>query len=457
MRCSSVSEELNSYARKIALTLLLEGLRAVEPRRLVRESLKLGAGKLQAEGEGVDVSEGVYLVAIGKAAGRMAEAAEEVLGNLVRGGVVAVPRGSRLPSLRRARAVEASHPYPDEGSVEAGRLALEAAEAARSASCPLLVLLSGGGSALAEVPVQGVSLGELREVTELLLRCGAPIDEVNAVRKHLSLLKGGQLAAAAYPSPVLTLALSDVVGDRLDVIASGPTVPDPSTYEEALQVLQQYGLKGKVSKSVVEHLERGLRGEVPETPKPGDNRLSTARARVIGSNVVALQAMAEYARQLGLNALVLTSRVRGEAREAAKALSAIALEVKQSSLPVAPPVALLCGGETTVTVRGKGRGGRCQEFALSAALQIEGEVGIAVAAVGSDGVDGPTDVAGAVVDGETAERARRARLDPLKFLEDNDSYKFFKAVGGHVRTGYTGTNVNDFYIAVVVEEIELYD
>ncbi|MEM3944076.1 MAG: glycerate kinase [Thermofilaceae archaeon] len=409
--------------------LVLEGLRAVDPANLFMERVSLAQGKLRVDGLEVNVSNGAYLVALGKAGGYMAEALEKILGDAVRGGVATMLRGASSPALRRVSLVVAGHPYPDEGSIEAGKLALKTAEKAKAEGVPLVVLLSGGGSAMAEVPAPGVKLEDLRRLTEQLLKCGATIDEVNTVRKHLSLLKGGRLAAAASPSPVVTLAISDVIGDRLDVIASGPTVPDPTTYDDALNVLKRYNLMSQVPPSIVEALMKGHKGEIPETPKPGERLNSVALAA--GS------------------ALILTSMLQGEAREAAKALTAVVLEVKRSGLPVKPPAAVICGGETTVTVRGSGKGGRNQEFALSAALRIAGEEGVAVAAVGSDGIDGPTDVAGAVVDGRTIKRARELGLDPIHYLENNDSYTFFKLVGGHVVTGPTRTNVNDFYIGVV--------
>ncbi|MEM0266984.1 MAG: glycerate kinase [Thermofilaceae archaeon] len=439
--------ELCDYARKLALVLVLEGLRAVDPANLFMERVSLAQGKLRVDGLEVNVSNGAYLVALGKAGGYMAEALEKILGDAVRGGVATMLRGASSPALRRVSLVVAGHPYPDEGSIEAGKLALKTAEKAKAEGVPLVVLLSGGGSAMAEVPAPGVKLEDLRRLTEQLLKCGATIDEVNTVRKHLSLLKGGRLAAAASPSPVVTLAISDVIGDRLDVIASGPTVPDPTTYDDALNVLKRYNLMSQVPPSIVEALMKGHKGEIPETPKPGE--LPNSVALVVGSNMTALKAMKRHAESMGLNALILTSMLQGEAREAAKALTAVVLEVKRSGLPVKPPAAVICGGETTVTVRGSGKGGRNQEFALSAALRIAGEEGVAVAAVGSDGIDGPTDVAGAVVDGRTIKRARELGLDPIHYLENNDSYTFFKLVGGHVVTGPTRTNVNDFYIGVV--------
>ncbi|MCS7105168.1 MAG: glycerate kinase [Thermofilaceae archaeon] len=445
-------EELTEYSRKIALTLLLEGLRAADPRNLLRNKLFVRGTKLEVNGEEFDLSRGVYVVALGKAAPYMAEELENILGTTIKGGVATIPRGGFTPSFKIFKAVEAGHPYPDGGSLKAGKLALELAERAKQEGCPLIVLISGGGSSLAEVPVHGISLDEIQSVTTLLLKSGATINEINTIRKHISLLKGGRLAATAYPAPVIALVLSDVIDDRLDTIASGPTVPDPTTYSDALEVLERYNLLDKVPNALVQFLTRGLKGEEPETPKQGDVRLSNTFTTLLGNNLVALKVMESYARELGLNATILTSRLQGEAREVAKVLASIALEVRLNSLPLKPPAALICGGETTVTVRGKGRGGRNQEFALSAALMIEGTDGVSIAAMGSDGIDGITDVAGAVVDGSTITKARKAGLDPLRFLNENNSYEFFKAVGGHIRTGPTGTNVNDFYIAVVVTE-----
>lgn len=452
MNIGLVSDQ-DELARKIAMTLLLEGLRAVDSKRLVLEKVKLVECSLIVDNNyTVNVKDGFYVIAIGKAASRMAEAIEELAGNLVKSGVATLPRGAPKTELTRIQQIEAGHPSPDEGSVKAGMLALELARKAKEEGKPLLILISGGGSALMELPVSGLSLGDLSTVTDLLLKSGATITEVNTVRKHLSLLKGGQLAAAANPSPVLSLVISDVVGDRLDVIASGPTVPDPTTFTDALMVLERYGILDKVPPRIRELIENGVRGKLRETPKPGDPRFEQVHNVLIGSNLIALRAMDVYAKRMGLNSLILTSMLQGEAKEAAKVLTAVALEAKRSSTPIPPPAVILCGGETTVTVKGGGRGGRNQEFALSAAVQIAGEKGIAVAAMGSDGVDGPTEAAGAVVDGRTVERAVKLGLRPTNFLDYNNSYEFFKSVGGHIITGPTGTNVNDFYLAVVITE-----
>ncbi|MEM1508949.1 MAG: glycerate kinase [Thermofilaceae archaeon] len=443
----------DELARKIAMTLLLEGLRAVDSRRLVLEKVKLVECSLMVDNSyAVNVKEGFYVIALGKAASRMAEAIEELAGNLVKSGVATLPRGAPKTKLTRIEQIEAGHPSPDEGSIKAGMLALELARKAKEERRPLLILISGGGSALMELPVPGLSLEDLSTVTNLLLKSGATIAEVNTVRKHLSLLKGGQLAAAANPSPVLSLIISDVVGDRLDVIASGPTVPDSTTFIDARMVLERYEILDKVPPRIRELIENGISGKLRETPKPGDPCFEQVYNVLIGSNLIALRAMDIYAKRMGLNSLILTSMLQGEAKEAAKFLTAVALEVKRSSTPIPSPAVILCGGETTVIVKGEGKGGRNQEFALSAAVQIAGERGVAIAAMGSDGIDGPTEVAGAVVDGRTAERAAKLGLRPTNFLDNNNSYEFFKSVGGHIITGPTGTNVNDFYLAVIISE-----
>ncbi|RLE70120.1 MAG: glycerate kinase, partial [Thermoprotei archaeon] len=337
---------LNEYARKMALTLLLEGLRAVDPYSLVMEKVEVEGGLLKVYGHELDVGRGVYVVALGKAAGAMVRAVEELLGDLVREGVAAVPRKvAEKLSLKRVRVVAAGHPYPDEGSLEAGRSALKLAEKASREGAPLLVLISGGGSALMEFPAKGLGLEDLRRLTNSLLKAGATIDEVNAVRKHLSAVKGGRLAAAASPSPVLSLIISDVVGDRLDVIASGPTTPDPTTYADAVEVLKRYGLYEESPESVRRVLEEGVRGERPETPKPGDPRLENVVNAILGNNMTGLLAMEKHARKLGLNSLILSSMIEGEAREAAKVIAAIALEVRRSGIPVKPPAAIIAGGE----------------------------------------------------------------------------------------------------------------
>jgi glycerate-2-kinase len=313
----------------------------------------------------------------------------------------------------------------------------------------VLCLLSGGGSALITLPAEGISLEELREMTQLLLRSGAAIQEVNAVRKHLSRVKGGQLAKAAYPARVITLLVSDVVGDRLDTIASGPTYPDSTTFSDALAVIERYGLTGKAPKNVLERLKLGAKGKLSETPKPGEKYFQNTLHEIVASNADAVKAAAEVGKSHGLNVSILTTTMQGEAREVGSYLAATAKDVVETSkLP--RPALLISGGETTVTVKGEGVGGRNQELVLSAAIGISGLKSVTIASFSTDGIDGPTDAAGAIADGFTLERAERLKLDPATYLGRNDSYSFFKELGDLLVTGPTGTNVMDVACVLLI-------
>jgi hydroxypyruvate reductase len=336
--------------------------------------------------------------------------------------------------------IEAGHPVPDRrGQAASGRLLELAARAGPNAL--VLFLVSGGGSALAPAPAPPVTLEEKQAVTRLLLAAGAPIGELNAVRKHLSLLKGGLLARAAAPATVVTLALSDVIGDPLDVIASGPTAPDPTTFGDALDVLRRRGLTKRVPPSVSARLRAGARGEVAETPKPGEAVFQRVTNMVLGNNRLVTAAAVAAAERLGYRARLLTRELQGEAREVARDLVAQARRL-------APPACLVAGGETTVTVRGRGRGGRCQEFALAAALELTPADGLTVLAAGTDGTDGPTDAAGGLVDAGTAERGARAGADARAALADNDAHGFLARSGDLVVSGPTNTNLLDLYIVL---------
>jgi hydroxypyruvate reductase len=389
----------------------------------------------------------VLVVGAGKASGAMAAAVEEIWGDRIVDGLVAVKDGYVAPT-RRVRLVEAGHPVPDRRGAEAARDIRVLVEAA-GADDLVLVLVSGGGSALTPAPPPPITLADKQEMTRLLLAAGATINQLNAVRKHCSLLKGGQLARAAVPARVEALLLSDVVGDPLDVIASGPTTADPSTFADALGILDGFGLRGVAPRSVVLRLEQGARGEIPETPKPGDPAFARVRNTVIGNNALVVDAAAAKARALGFTPHVLTRALQGEAREAAKGLVAIGRSIQEGKGPVAPPACVIAGGETTVTVRGRGKGGRCQEFALAAALDMEGITGAVVLAAGTDGTDGPTDAAGAIVDGASAARARAQGVDPAARLADNDAHPVLQASGDLVITGPTNTNLLDLYLVLV--------
>lgn len=368
------------------------------------------------------------------------------------GGAVATPHGTgtRISGLE---VLEAGHPTPDEGSLRAGEALLEWARSAGEADV-VIVLVSGGGSALAEKPLDGLTLDDLKEATRLLLLSGASIHEINTVRKHLSAIKGGRLAAEAYPARVVGLYASDVPGDRLDSIASGPTVADPTTYRDAINVMRLYGIYSKAPPRVVRALERGSQGELPETPKPGDERLSTTSNHLVATNMKLLLSIKSRLAERGYNSLVLTSRLEGESREAGRVVASITLESMERGVPVEPPGALIMGGETTVRVRGKGRGGRNTELALSWALAMR-YWGVAdeaaILAMDTDGIDGSCSAAGAVMTPIDIDRARSQGLDPSKALDDNDSCGLLEKIGGLVVTGPTGSNLNSV-VVVIFEE-----
>ena len=389
----------------------------------------------------------LIVLGAGKASGAMAAAVEESLGERVTEGVVAVKDGY-VADTRRIRLLEAGHPVPDERGARAAREILALAVGARADDL-VLVLVSGGGSALTPAPAPPITLADKQVVTRLLLAAGATIDELNAVRKHVSLLKGGQLARAASPARVRALMLSDVIGDPLDVIASGPTAPDSSTFAEALAVIERFGIRERAPASVIDRLERGARGEIAETPKPEDPLFGRITNVVIGNNALVVDAAAARARELGWAPLVLTRALAGEARELGRHWVQLARDIKAGRGPVAAPTCVIASGETTVTVRGRGRGGRCQEFALAAAIEMEGMDGVVMLAAGTDGSDGPTTAAGAVANGRTARRARELGADPRARLEDNDSHAVFACLGDLVVTGPTNTNLLDLYLLLV--------
>jgi hydroxypyruvate reductase len=377
----------------------------------------------------------------------MAQAVEEILGDRIGGGIVIVKYGYVAP-LRRIRLVEAGHPTPDENGWRATKELVDLVERLDRRDLVFLVL-SGGGSALLPMPVMGISLEEKMLATNLLLKSGVPIQEMNAVRKHLSQVKGGQLARLVHPAVLVSLILSDVVGDPLDVIASGPTVGDPSTFEHCVEILNRYELWQDLPTSVRLHLQKGVEGRVPETPKPDDPVFARTHSILVGTNLQALEASATAAQELGYSSLVLSSMIEGDTGEAAHFHTALAREIVRSGHPLSRPACLISGGETTVVVRGKGKGGRNQEFALVAAMDLDGAEGVCLLCGGTDGTDGPTDAAGAVVDGATVARALAKGLDPREFLVRNDSYHFFERLGDLVMTGPTNTNVMDLRVVLV--------
>ncbi|MGC9359927.1 MAG: glycerate kinase type-2 family protein [Anaerolineae bacterium] len=429
---------------KGALDVIMQtALDAVDPAEAVRRCLRLVGDQLVVGSKSFALSRLGRLVVVGagKAGAPMVRAVEEIVGDRIDDGLVIVKAGHALPTERVAL-VEAGHPIPDRRGLDGARC-IEGLISGLDVDDLVLCLISGGGSALATYPMEGITLADLQSTTDALLHVGATINEVNAVRKHLERLKGGGLARLAFPAQVASLILSDVVGDPLDVIASGPTVPDTTTYADAWAVLERYELEETVPASVRRTLQAGMAGNLAETLKPGDPASGKVHHVVVGSNALAADAAARAAEQQGFHVLVLTTFLQGEAREVARVLASFAKELAQRGGPLKRPACLILGGETTVTVRGSGKGGRNQEMALAAAVAVAGVPNVLIACLATDGTDGPTDAAGAIVDGDTAAQAHRAGLDPLAYLAANDAYRFLDALDLLLRTGPTRTNVND--------------
>ena len=430
-------------------------LAAVDPVQTVRDSLSLDGEVLRAGDRTYRLRDfrKVFLAGAGKAAVPMAAAVEQILGGRLSRGLVVVKYGHG-GVLDKTRVLEAGHPEPDENGVAAASRILEFLDRNLTPRDLLLVLLSGGGSALTPCPVPGITLSDKQAATSVLLNSGATIHEINAIRKHLSRFKGGRLLRHTHGAQVVSLLLSDVVGDDLSSIASGPTAPDPTRFEDCLGILSQYGIRTAVPDPVLRVLEDGAAGglDAPgETPKEDDPAFEKVQNRVVGSNILALKAAAAEARRLGFAPLILSSSIYGNTEDVAKVHVGIAREVLRSSLPVAPPCCIISGGETTVRVTGSGKGGRNQEFALWCAREMEswGDEPVLIASIGSDGNDGPTDAAGAWATPETAPRSRSLGLDPESYLDDNDSYHFFDKLGDLIVTGPTQTNVMDLRFILV--------
>ena len=433
----------NLAARRRYLEIMQAALDAVDPYAAVQAHLRVADGTLWA-GERAFVLNKlrrIVVIGAGKAGSPMARAIEDVLGDAITAGLVVVKQGHGAPTAR-IEIVEASHPIPDEAGVAAGARVLDLAASA-GADDLVLALISGGGSALLEAPA-GISLADLQAMTDALLACGATINEINCLRKHMSRVKGGQLARAASPAALVTLVLSDVVGSPLDVIASGPTVPDSSTWADAWAVVEKYALAEALPAAVMARLRAGVRGEVPDTPKAGDPIFDRATTQIVGDNRVAALAACRRAQELGYHALLLTTYVEGEAREVAKLTVALAREVVASGQPAPAPACLILGGETTVTLgNAPGMGGRNQELALAAALGVAGSERITIASLATDGSDGPTDSAGGLVDGATVRLGEASGLDAGAMLRRHDAYPALRATGDLLVSGPTQTNVND--------------
>jgi len=434
-----------SSLRRQALAIFEAALKAAAPAEAVLRHVRVDGTMLIAGPKRyrLECFSNIHVIGAGKASVEMARAVERLLGNRIRGGIINTKLG-HTARLRRIEVHECGHPIPDQRGEQGARRIAEIARQA-GANDLLICLISGGASALLPLPAPPVTLAEKQQTTRLLLESGANIHEVNCVRKHISAIKGGQLARLAYPATTLSLILSDVIGDDLDVIGSGPTVPDSSTFAEARAVFKKYRIWRKAPPGV----RRRLASNLPETPKPGDSIFRRVQNLIVGSNRLAVDAAAQKARALGFRTTILSTSIQGEAREVAGVHAAIAREIRATGHPLRPPACVISGGETTVTVRGNGSGGRSQEFALASAAGISGLVDVLILSAGTDGSDGPTDAAGAIADGTTIARAAARGLDSQVCLAANDSYRFFDTLGDLLKTGPTGTNVADLQLVLV--------
>ena len=437
-------------ARKDALAIFESGVKAVDPARAVKNHVRLEGNCLAVGKKAIDLSrfDRISVVGAGKASVSMAQAVEEILGGRLNSGLVNTKYGYSVP-LKRVQVIEAGHPVPDEAGFCGSQKIAQFLEKTDKKDL-VFFLISGGGSALLPYPVEGITLEDKQMMTRILLEVGASIHEINTLRKHLSQVKGGRLARLAHPSTLVSLILSDVIGDDLDSIASGPTVPDHTTFDDCLDILEKYRILNRIPPAVAEIIYKGARGEIEETPKPGDPVFERTQNLIIGSNIMAVEAAAKKAEELGYNTLILSTFIEGETRDVAKVHAGIAKEILSSGNPINRPACVLSGGETTVTIRGKGKGGRNQEFCLAASIDIDGRDGVVLLSAGTDGTDGPTDAAGAIADGTTVSRAKKLGLNPGRYLRENDSYHFFEALDDLIITGPTYTNVMDLRIMLVI-------
>ena len=437
-----------SQLRHSAREIWESALHAANPSTCIHNTIQVSDNMISVGGREFSIDGKLIVIGAGKATARMAQVIEDALGDWITGGIVVTKYGHGLP-LSRVRQVEAGHPIPDAMGVRAVYDIRQMLRGLKPQDI-VLCLISGGGSALWPAPAEGITLEEKQEVTSLLLRAGATIRELNAVRKHLSDVKGGQLAKWAAPARVISLIMSDVIGDPLDFIASGPTAPDTTSFSDALAIIQKYGVE--VSEAVTERLQAGATGHIPETPKPGDAVFRNVDNVIIANNHLLVDAAAQKARALGFKTMILGTEVEGESKDIARFFAAIAREIGRSGNPIAPPACVLAAGETTVTVRGHGLGGRNQEMALAWAISMASRVAPSpscFASVATDGTDGPTIAAGGLVDPFTCSRAVEMGLIPLKYLRTNDSSNFLKATGDLIVTGPTQTNLMDLQILLV--------
>lgn len=431
--------DINKIAREYCLDIINAAITSVEPSSLIKKNVNLEGSNLKIKNHSFDLNKynKIYVIGAGKASAGMASGLEGILGRKITSGIINTNDDST--KLKKIKVNKADHPTPSINGLKGAKKIYKIAKKANEKDM-VLCLISGGGSALMPLPADKIKLNELQKTNNLLVKCGANINEINIVRKHLSAIKGGNLAKAAYPATLISLIISDVVGDSLDTIASGPTVPDLSYYKDAKHILKKYNIWDKMPDSIKKRINNGINGLTRETLK---EKIGNVYNFIIGTNKTACCAAQEKAKELGLESIILSTKITGEAKNMGKFFGLIAKELKK-------PKAIIAGGETTVTVKGSGIGGRNQEFVLSSVAEIKGIKGLAIASIGTDGIDGPTNAAGAIADGNTFYKAAEKNLDINAFLKENNSYYFFKPLKDLIITGPTGTNVNDIILIVKI-------
>jgi len=430
----------------IILSLLKEGLEAADPYKAVINHVRIKNDKIIIGDRYETVLRKIHVIGFGKSSYKMALAVNDLFEKNIVGGVIITP--DQEGSLGNILVLKGDHPIPRDNTLRSSKKLLEYLENIDEKDL-VFILISGGGSALFEIPLKDISLEEIALVSELLMKSGADIFELNTVRKHLSAVKGGRLLKYIKSKEIYSLIISDVIGDPISFIASGPTDADPTTYRDAVEVIKRRGLWNKIPDKIKDLLMKGMEGFVEESIKPGDKILNKCRNIVIASNKMSLEAIERKAKEIGFNTLFLGPYIQGEAREVGKMFASILRSIKKINKPISPPGAVIAGGETTVTVRGRGVGGRNQETCLSLMIEIKDLDNVYFACMGSDGVDGVSPAAGAVVDDKAYWEAVEKGLDPKTYLDNNDSYTILKSIGRTIETGYTGTNVGDFYIGLL--------
>jgi len=438
--------------RADALDIFQAGLRSVDSFSAVLKHVSLDKNDLKVNGikYPLDDYNNIYVIGTGKATAAMAQAVEEVLSKRITAGFINVKYGHKRP-LKYITVKEAGHPVPDAAGLLGSEKIIHLLQSAGEKDL-IIFIISGGGSALLPSPVQGMTLTDLQKTTQTLLEVGANIDEINTLRKHLSRLKGGRLAKLAFPATLISLILSDVVGDNLGSIASGPTSPYESFYHTCIHIIDKFDIRKKIPKNVLDFFISGQNGKEEETVKSGDLVFKRIQNVIVGSNIQAVREAKRRAETLGYNSLILSSSMQGEAKEVAKMHASIAKEIISTKNPLPPPACVISGGETTVTIRGHGMGGRNQEYALASAVEIDGLDNTLILSCGTDGTDGPTDPARAVVDGHALNRTKKKKMDADKYLSENNSYPFFKALDDLIFTGPTFTNVMDLRLIMVAKK-----